>query len=324
MKHWKNYSQSKIISEMLSREIEQKEIDILNEIRSLTAEEYVAYMTSFPERNEVLLKFMNNVIFPNLKDLSLEELIYYDDCLTGNFHDRLSAEIDTRNNEIADLLKLNASEYSSYEARLAERLKYLIENYIWTYFVEGHKELNKAYAQIGIVPDNAYMAAEQYQRLVNICFPTQKIRETLQNEVDKFCAEINQVRRDYYMTAGEENYPRMTYKVPEFNLNSTVSVAPLEGISEARERFIRNREDISTGTSVLGWFFGGTVGLLAQGIGDWMAIDGLVSSEFEARKNYMEDVQQKLLDNFAEYAHNIISGVETSLQRSSKNYEVTK
>lgn len=313
LKSWQPISQSSVLNDIIAQAIEVKKINILNEIRTLTAEEFAAYKLAFPEREEILSQYTQNVLIPNISDLSLKELIYIDDYFSEDFHKHVVQEISGRDDEIKTVLIKNLSDYNKFEKLLAERLKYLIENNIWTCFVEGHKQLNSAYAQIGIVPDNPYSAAEQYQRLVHICFPTHKIREILQNEVDKFCYEINNARIEYHKVSGKKDFKKMAYKVPELRLNSDVSVDPLMGISEARERFIRNREDISTGTSVLGWIFGGVVGLVAKGIGDWMAIDGLVESEFDSRKRYMEDVQQRLLNSFANYSNTVISGIDNSL-----------
>lgn len=310
---WKNESSSKILSEMFSNALSQKRIEILQDIQKLTAEEFVAYTLKYPKRKEILTQYVQEIFLPNLGQLSLLELMYFDDYLPQEFHEPIAREIKKRDDEIRNILIQNESDYYTYEKKLKERLKYLIEYNLWTFFVNGHQELNEAYSQIGIVPDNAYLAAEQYQHLVKICFPANKIRELLQAEVDKYCKEINKAREDYYKLSGKEKYQKVSYKVPQFSLNTNVSVGPLWEVGEARERFIRNRENISTGTSVLGFFLGDLVGLIAQGIGDWMAIDGLVSSEYEARKKYMENVQESLIINFTNYADNIVKGIDKSL-----------
>ena len=310
---WEPMVKSEVISNMISKVQEQKKVQILDEIRNLTAEEFVAYGMEFPQRRGLMSVYADSIFIPHIKELSLKELIYYDDYLSRDFHDKIYQEINGRTDEIYALLREKTGDYKNYEKILTERLKYLIEYNLWTFYVTGHKELNNAYSEIGIVPDDPYLAADQYQKLVKICFPTHLIRENLQNEVDKYCAEINKAREEYYRASGEEIYPRFSYKVPEFKINSIAAVDPLCDIFEARERFIRNREDISTGTSVLGWLFGGVVGLVAQGIGDWFAIDGLVSSEFTARKKYMDGVQKKLLTSFTNYSNTIVSGLDKSL-----------
>ena len=310
---WAPMVKSEVISNMIAKVQKQKEVKILNEIRNLTVQEFVAYGMEFPQRRGLLSVYADSILMPHINELSLTELIYYDDYLSRDFHDKIYQEINSRTDEIYALLKEKNGDYRNYEKELTERLKYLIEYSLWSFYVAGHKELNNAYSEIGIVPDDPYLAAEQYQKLVKICFPTHLIRENLQNEVDKYCAEINKARAEYYRAAGEKSYPWLSYKVPEFKINSYAAVDPLRDISGARERFIRNREDISTGTSVLGWLFGGVVGLVAQGIGDWFAIDGLVSSEFTARKKYMDGVQKQLLTSFANYSNTIVSGLDKSL-----------
>lgn len=310
---WQQIVKSEVISDMIAKVQKHKEAKILNEIRGLTAEEFVAYGLEFPQRRELLSVYADSIFLPHIDELSLKELIYYDDYMSGDFHDKILSEIGSRGEETNALLKQQATDYKNYEKKLTERLKYLIEYNLWTFYVTGHQELNNAYSEIGIVPDDPYLAAEQYQKLVKICFPTQLIRENLQVEVDKYCAEINKARKEYYAAAGEKKYSKLSYTVPEFSLKSHAAVDPLRGIAEARERYIRNREDVSTGTSVLGWLFGGVVGLVAQGIGDWFAIDGLVSSEFNARKQYMEGVQQELLTSFLYYSNTVITGIDKSL-----------
>ncbi len=310
---WAPITSSGVISRMIAEAINRKEVVILNEMRNFNAAEFVAYTYAFPERKRICDAYLREIFLPNVKNLSLKELVYFDDYLPSQYHQQIASEIDTRDKEVASILHKNASDYKNLEKQLLERLKFIIENNLWSCFVNGHKELNKAYAQIGIVPDNSYIAAEQYQRLVGICFPTNSIRESIQGEVDKFCAQINTARQEYNKAAGNSGYSKMSYKVPEFRIYSAASSAPLNGIADARERYIRNREDISTGTSVLGWLFGGVVGLVAQGIGDWMAVDDLVESEFNARKKYMEGVQEQLINSFANYSNTIVNGLEKSL-----------
>lgn len=310
---WRDLSKTETLSKYLSQITTRKEIEILNEIRSLTTEELVSYTSVFPKRKAIATQYIEQILLPNIKELSLPELIYFDDYLDAKYHDQILEEINTRPNEINDILKQNRTAYNNFEAEFSYKLKYIIEKTLWTYFVEGHKELNKAYAQIGIVPDDAFSAANQYQRLVNACFPTKRIRETLQNEVDKYCSEINKARQEYSRVAGEKTYVKVSYKVPEFNLNSNVPYTPLLKISKARQEYIQSREEVSTGTSVIGWIFGGVAGLIAKGIGDWLAVDDLVSAEFSARKSYMEDVQERLISSFASYSNTVITGIDNAL-----------
>lgn len=313
LKGWKSGVKSKKISMMLANALRQKEIEILRTVKSLTAEEFVAYGLVFPQRKELLTCYTDSILLPHISELSLTELTYLDDYFSPSFHDKLSEEIYSRNAEKSELLSKHLSDYKKLEIELSERLKYLIEYSLWTYFVEGHKALNKAYSQIAIVPDNSELAADQYQRLVQSCFSGDRIRKTLQGYVDDYCKEINKARNDYYTALGANDYPRMSYKMPEFRINSNVSSAPLQQILEAREQYISSRENVSTGTSVLGWLFGGVVGLVAQGFGDWLAIDDLVTSEYNARKTYMESVQKKLLTSFANYSNTVISGIDKAL-----------
>lgn len=314
LKQWQKYAKSSVISKILGDAISKKVIEIINEIRSLTAEEFKPYYMAYPERQTLLNQFVDKVLIPNISELSLEELVYYDDYLPEEYHSKFADEICTRSNEIRELLGENLPDYRKFENLLADRLKYSIEYIIWTCFVEGHKQLNNAYAQIGFAPDDPQEAAYQYQSLVNACFPTKMVQETIQKEIDNFCTELNKTRMNYFRAYGKDKYPKLGYKVPQLELNSNASIEPLREISKARERFIRNREDISTGTSVLGWLFGPAVGLISRGIGDWMAIDGLVESEYTARKTYMKGVQKQLLTSFANYSNRIISAINKLLK----------
>ncbi len=314
LKFWKNSVNSLVISELLSDALIQKENEILNEVRGLTAEQFSKYVEMFPHRSELLTDFITTALINNLKDLSVEELVYVDDNLPYAYHDTISAEIGSRSAEIAGILDNNLSRYKQYERALAERMKYMVEEIVWTYFVEGHKALNSAYSEIGIVPDNAYTAAEQYQRLVTACFPVKQIQNRLQNEINRFGEQINSARQDYFIAAGKKSYPKFSYTVPVMNLNSKASIESLMGIAEAREQFVQSRQNVSTGTSVLGFLFGPAVGLISKGIGDWFVIEDLVSSEFSSRKQYMEDVQKKLLTSFANYSNSITSNIDNSLK----------
>ncbi|MDE5787423.1 MAG: hypothetical protein K2H79_02620 [Bacteroidaceae bacterium] len=311
---YQDISQSSVINRLLSNVITLKEVEILEELSNLTAEQFYNYSIAFPQRQDILRKFFDEVVMPNVKNLSVQELVYYTENLPESYRTVLMAEIESRTGDIADILTQSTTDYKKYESKLSERVKYLLETIIWTYYVEGHKQLNEAYAQIGIVPDDPYAAADQYQRLVTACFPVSHIQRLLQEEVDEFYEELNQAREAYYKTAGKSTVPKLNYQVPQLTLKANASVDPLREIAAARERFIRNRETVSTGTSVLGWVFGPLTGLITQGIGDWLAIDGLVESEFNARKEYMESVQKCLLTSFANYSNSVVSGFDKSLK----------
>lgn len=313
---WEPLSKSRTISDMINHAIAKKELEICNDLRGLTAEEYAAYLKAFPKREKVAKRFLSDVLLTHVNDLSILELLYFDDCLPEEYHPILSGEISRRQDEIQKVLSEKVTDYNNYETALAKHFKHILEYTLWSYFVEGHRELNMAYSQIAMTPDDAYEAATQYQRLVDACIPKQRIRRTLQEEVNKFCEAVNQSRSSYFAAMGNDKFKKLAYKVPEFRMDTAASIAPLFGIAEARERYVRNREDISTGTSVLGWVFGGVVGLLAQGIGDWMAIEGLVDSEYEARKQYMESVQVLLIKGFMAYSNEITKGIDQSLQKS--------
>ncbi len=313
LKSWTGYSKTPIISEMLQSALHQKELDILREIQPLTVEQLASYMAQFPDRRELVKSYLTNVVMPNLKDLSLEELIYLDACLPKDYHYEISVEINRRSDEVSNTLNAHSKEHQSYEKQLAVRLKYNLEEIVWNYFVEGHKQLYNAYSRISMVSDIPGVSADQYQRLVNACFPTEMMRETLQKEVDQFSVEINKARKEYYKAMGKNKYPQFSYKIPILVYDSSVSWEPLYKIANARQKYIEDRSNVSTGTSVLGWLFGPAVGLISKGIGDMFAVDGLVDNEFNARKEYMESVQQKLRDQFASYSETITSGIDKSL-----------
>lgn len=314
LRSYDDIPKSETINKLFKSALSMKEVAILNELSTLTAEQFYNYSITFPKRKEILQQFFDEVVMPNAKNLSVQELIYYAENLPDSYQGTLMAEIDSRKEEIANVLKQKEGSYKHFELVLANRVKYLLETIIWTYYVEGHKQLNEAYSTIGIVADNPSVAASQYQSLVRACFPVHNIQNALQEEINKFYAELNRAREDYYKTAGSTTVPKLTYKVPLLNLNSNVSVDPLREIGAARARYVRNREDVSTGTSVIGFLFGTAAGLVAQGIGDWFAIDGLVDSEYNARKKYMESVQKRLITSFSDYSKTVLTGFDKTLR----------
>lgn len=309
------------LGHLLHRENDRKELEIFSFIEPLTLEEINSYIEKYPERKSLVQRYIDKSIGNSLPNLSYLELNYVSTTMKGYEKSRIKAEIGTRSAEKKELMAQNVNDFLVQEQKSLPRLEYVMEKIIWSFFVEGHKQLVENYSRIPMVPDDAYSAAHQYQELVNVCLSPKTLQKMLQTEVDNYCEQVNKARKDYALIAGVKEYPKMSYKVPLIALRSNVDYGVLYNIAEARRDFVVSRRDVSQGSGVLGWLTGGLWGLGAKFLGDWYCISDLVDTEYNARKVYVQDVYENLYASFEDYSKKSLSQIKTTLTQNEKSYE---
>ena len=175
------------LSEFLKRKITIKEKAILAEIDKLSIEQIVRYINSYPMRKEFVLDHLSKTLKQNLKQLSLQELLYLQSTLPYFKTTIVEEELKNREQERHSLMAAHIEEFLKNERDMSSQLKYMLESITWTFFIEGHKQLTNAYSKIYMVPDNPSSAASQYQRIVKVCFAPHNLQKLLQAQVDKYC-----------------------------------------------------------------------------------------------------------------------------------------
>lgn len=298
----------------------QKKKEIINIVETLTLENIAKYFVHFPERKDIVNNYLSSILESNLDKLSFTELYYLQTSMPELCKSQIESEITSRNDEAYALFASKIEEFIDIEHKSSNQLKYMIEQIIWNYFVEGHKQLTSAYSEIPIVPDNASDASYQYLRLVDVCLSPKELQKLLQEEVNKYCKYIVMGRIDYSLAARKDNYREMTYSVPLMKLNINAPISSLWEIGQARADYINGRNNVNSGSGIVSTLFGGLWGLGVKALGDWMAISGLVDNEYNARLKYVKAVHDSLLENYRNYAVTVINGFEKALKENEKLY----
>lgn len=309
------------IRRILNREKVKKEIDIRRDIATHPLSYAKEYTQKYPSRKLFVDNLVNGVLCPNIESLSFQELVYVNDVMPTLATKEIQAGIAQRHDEKISLLASNAKAIIGQEKKDKAIMKYALEKVIWLYFIEAHKELTNAYSQISMVSEYPAEAASQYQRLVRACYNATYLRSLLQKEVDSYCAQVNASRAAYAAFVGNNDYPKFIYKVPLPKFQSSANSSCLSEIAKSRQQFVEGRKNVNSASGVVGWIFGGLAGVITKGIGDWMAIDGLVSVEYESRLKYVQGVHDSLHKSCVNYCKGVIRDFETSLANNQKEYE---
>jgi hypothetical protein len=183
-----------------------------------------------------------------------------------------------------------------------------------------------AYANTAL-PETTDEMESQYKSLVKAEVSDAKFKSFMQNELDKFCAEINKARSSYAHQCGKSNYVKLALKMPDVKLsNYSVSTESLLKIVDERKSYKENTKTadwIATGASVVASFFDcgflsnalitGAKHLVTSSLADDMAENVL-----EARKEYLSKVLKSLEEN----TENQFSTVENSLKQQLSDNEI--
>lgn len=313
--------QSTVI-DFLGTMIQEHEIKIMKQLPDLTLEQLVKYENEFPKRQPLVDKYIREYIAPQIPNMTYKELSYIKRVFPELEPEYVEIEIANRASEKHDIMAQHVKEFTKKEWDSTVLVEYSMEMIIWSFFVEGHKTLTNAYSQISLVPDNPYEAVDQYQKLVKACFPLQHLRIKLQEQVNLYCEQVNKARADYATISGQKSgFPRLQYTVPVMSLNSYANSSVFENIRSGRDSFIHSRENINAGSGIITWLTGGIYGLVAKGLGDWLAISGLVDSEYKTRLQYVQEVHDAILYSFSTYTNNLISSFESEMQKNEDAYE---
>lgn len=305
----------------LEEKLLEREIKIYNDIAELSPENIIEYCNHFPKRSNIVWTFVNNSLSKNLEKIECQELYYLQSTLPKDKRKLIDEALKSRGEEKHKLLSKNVDVFLKNEKVQYNQLKCMLETISWTYFTEGHKQLTNAYSQISMVPDDAKEAANQYQEIIRLCFSPKQIRSVLQNQVDQCCEQINKARKDYALIAGHNDYVKCSYKVPDIKINSAANYSDLYEIGRARQAYLKGRQNISQGTSVIGFLTGGLWGLGAQALGEWLNISSLVDSEYIARRNYVEAVHNVIKKSFENNTKYLLNDFDNYISKNQKDYE---
>lgn len=311
----------KALSAFLDNRIENCKIEIYNSINDLTVEQVLKYCESFPERKSLVMQYLDATLYSNLSELNCLELYYLELAAPRTHEINIKDELNNRQEEKQELLASHVQEFLQQEKSTRSQLKYMLELIIWSYFIEGHKSLTNAYADIYMVPDAPLSAVSQYQNLVRRCYTPMVLQKMLQEQINKYCEQVNKARRDYALIAGKSDYIKCSYTIPAMHINSNANSAPFYEILDARETYVRAQQNISEGTSIIGFFAGSLWGLGLQAIGDWINISELVDAEYGCRKKYVDEVHEKLNKSFSDYASRLIGNIDNYMEKNQKEYE---
>lgn len=312
---------SEKIKRILEREKAIKDEEIRKHVASLSLEGIMDYVRTYPNRKVLVEGMLDKVLAPNIESLSYHELIYLKDIIPSFSVQEVEYNLNNRRNEKIKIVEENASAILGKEKKDKAILKYALEKIIWTYFVKAHEELTRAYSQISMVSDNPNEAASQYQKLVKACYNPKYLQSLLQEEIDKYCTQVNASRAEYAKFTGNNNYPKLSYSVPAPNFQSGASKTCFYKIAGTRQRYVEGRENVNSASGVIGWIFGGIAGVVTKGIGDLMAIDSLVDAEYESRLKYVQDVHDALHKSCVNYSKNVINNLEKTFTNNQNLYE---
>lgn len=314
-------SVTKNIISLLVDLTKEREMDIYRTLEASSIEDIVKYVQRYPQREKIVWDYIRAVLLPNLGGLSCQDLLYLQSTLPKTELSQVDKELKNRGEEKHQLLAKNVSKFLANEKSQCKQLKYMLEMIAWSFFVEGHNQSTLAYSQIPMAPDNASSAAYQYQNIINVCLSPNQLRSMLQAQVNKYCEQINKARKDYALIAGKKEYIKFSYKVPLLKINSKVDYSCLYEISNSRQAYINARENISQGSSVLGFLVGGLWGLGMQALGEWMNISSLVDSEYKARLNYVKDVHDSIEKIFYNNIRYTLNDFDSYVSENQKEYE---
>lgn len=292
---YENSSNGTMVQSFLCQLKDEKEKEIRESLSTMSLEDLSEYIIQNPVRKPIVSEYLKKTISCNLSSLSYKELAYLQNNLPLFEAKRVKEEMNSRKEEKRQIMTNCIGNYIEKEKATDKQIKYVLEKIIWTYYLEGSKKSLEAYSKIGMVPDDAILAASQYQRIVHSIISPKQLQKMLQEEINKYCTEINMAREDNASFAGKSSFKHMSYKVPLMNFNTNVGYDDLWEIYRTRQQFVRDREKVEEGSSVIGWLTSGFIGLALKAVGDLMTIDTLVKSEYEAREKYVLKVQNAIL-----------------------------
>ncbi len=291
-----------------------------------TVKDVINEANYYPEKRELVNEFLKTNIGDHLDELSYDELTYLRHEVPGYMSYAVQSERDGRTVEKQMIAKSNANHYCDLEKEHIDNLYYVFEKSVMEYLYLNYGKVIVAYANTAL-PETTDEMESQYKSLVKAEVSDAKFKSFMQNELDKFCAEINKARSSYAHQCGKSNYVKLALKMPDVKLsNYSVSTESLLKIVDERKSYKENTKTadwIATGASVVASFFDG--GFLsnalitgAKHLVTSSLADDMAENVLEARKEYLSKVLKSLEEN----TENQFSTVENSLKQQLSDNEI--
>ncbi len=301
----------------------EQEAAIIEHVSSLTPEETNNYMKQYPQRKSLITECINDAVFANAESFSFLELIYLNNSLpTVLDGERINAELGRRKDEVWAILAADVDSYIQDENELVKGLYLEIEEKAYDYFYTGYGNVAKCYSQIGMVPDDPQKAAKQYDKLVRGCLQSKQLEVIIQQEINKFCKEINSARSKYVERLDHKSsFVPLSIKAPAISFNYTMSTAQFERIYRSRVAEKESRQKSKNAAGIARAFGLNIIATIGQGIYDLSTVSDMAKEEVKNREEYMGVVYSALDRSLKSQLANYIGAIEATIKKNQTDFK---
>ena len=301
----------------------EQEAAIVKHVSSLTPEETNKYIKQYPQRKSLITECINDAVFANVESLSYVELNYLNNSLPTILDgERINAEFGERKDEVWAILAADVDSYIQDENELVKGLYLEIEKKAYDYFYTGYGNVAKCYSQIGMVPDDPQKAAKQYDKLVRGCLQSNQLEAIIQQEINKFCKEVNLARSKYVERLDpQSSFVPLSIKAPTISFNYTVSTAQFERIYRSRLAEKESRKESKNAAGIARAFGLNILATIGQGIYDLATVSEMAEDEVKNRKEYMNAVYNALNRNLKIQLANYIGAIDATIKKNQTEFK---
>lgn len=301
----------------------EQEAEIIEHVSSITPEETNKYIKQYPQRKSLITECINDAVFSNVESLSFLELNYLNNSLpTVLDGERINAELVGRKEEVWTILAADVDSYIQEENELVNGLYLEIEKKAYDYFYTGYGNVAKCYSQIGMVPDDPQKAAKQYDKLVRGCLQSNQLEAIIQQEINKFCKEVNSARSKYIERLDPKNsFVPLSIKAPAISFNYTMSTAQFERIYRSRLAEKESRQKSKNAAGVARAFGFNVIATIGQGIYDLSTVSDMAKEEVKNREEYMGVVYSALDRSLKSQLANYIGAIDAMIKKNQTEFK---
>ena len=309
--------------DILNKEFERikadKDVEILEYVSQLTAEQLAQYLQYFKERKTLVDLYIHNTIQQNLDLLSYLELSYIERKSGFSFMEEIKRKKVEKKSEIRQIFKNELNTYCDMEEKQLPKLFYILRYKALNYIYSSFGQIAERYSNVEL-PEYPNEMTRQFDNIMNSYLDIHEFNDILQQEVARFCQKINSTRTFYLQQVGRQNnFNWIVHFSPLHSFEYKYNMSYFHEIAGIRDKLLESQEKTSTWSGVLG-FFTDWAGV-GKALLDMGSITDEAKQEVQLRKDYMLSIVTSLELSIEKYCMEIENDIKRNYHMNQKEFK---